>query len=261
MISFCVTIYNTSKTLDNFFNSFNGLSIEYEIVIVDNYSKDGTKEYFRKLKNDHVKFFQEKCNRGEGRNIAINKSLGDYIIMLDADIKYNKLHEIIDQSLDSQNNNLLNHFWSGVVGVNITSAYKEIFLKLDLYPPINCFEDSYIWLLASNLKILNNINIPVDYADNIKIDKLSDTISEWRYSRGYYEYLKRWIEKSADIIFVKNQDYSAFMKFNKVDSFRKILLSIFLYITGKIYSKLFIRIPTVEEKTREIKDNFNISIN
>ena len=42
------------------------------------------------------------------------------------------------------------------------------------------------------------IDIPVDYADNIKIDELTGTISEWRYSKGRYEYLKRWIEKSAE---------------------------------------------------------------
>ena len=257
MISFSVTTYNTSKTLDNFFNSFDDLSIEYEIVVVDNNSKDGTDEYFKNLKNSHVKFIQDKCNRGEGRNIAIKNSSGDYIIMLDADIEYIKLQAIVNQCLDVTNKNSLNHFKSNTVGVNITGAPKEIFSKLGLYPPINCYEDIYIWDLANNLGILNRVHIPDDYAETIKVNELTGTISEWRYSKGYYEYLKRWIEKSADIIFVQNQTYSAFKKFNKVDSLKKTVSSLFLYITGKIYAKLFIRIPSVEEKTIEIKDKMN----
>ncbi len=257
MISFCVTTYNTSKTFDKFFNSFNGLLIEYEIVIVDNNSQDGTKEYFERFKNEHVKFIQEKCNRGEGRNIAIKNSTGDYIIMLDADIEYKRLQSVVELCLDPTNNNILTHFRSGIVGVNITGASKDIFIKLGLYPPINCYEDIYLWDLADNLKIFKRIDIPVDYADNIKINELTGTISEWRYSKGRYEYLKRWIEKSADIIFVKGQNYSAFKKFNRVDSLRKTISSLFLYITGKIYSKMFIRIPTVKEKTKEIERYFN----
>ena len=134
---------------------------------------------------------------------------------------------------------------------------NNYFIKLGLYPPINCYEDIYLWDLADNLKIFKRIDIPVDYADNIKIDELTGTISEWRYSKGRYEYLKRWIEKSADIIFVKGQNYSAFKKFNRVDSLRKTISSLFLYITGKIYSKMFIRIPTVKEKTKEIERYFN----
>ena len=232
------------------------LSNNYEIVVVDNNSKDDTREYFSNLKNERVKFIQRKCNRGEGRNLAINNSSGEYIAMLDADIEYKKLQEIVDQTLDSRNRNNLNHFKSNIVGVNITSATKDTFLKLGLYPPLNCYEDIYIWDLAGNLGIFNSVEIPNSYAENIKSDELTDTISEWRYARGYIEYLKRWIEKSADIIFVNNQSYSTFKKFNRVDSARKIISSLFLYATGKVYSKFFIKVPSVMEKTKEVAGEY-----
>jgi glycosyltransferase involved in cell wall biosynthesis len=66
---------------------FNQLNDSFEIVVCDNRSSDGSnailQEYARKGK---IKLFVENCSRGKGRQIAFEKSTGEYIISgLDTD--------------------------------------------------------------------------------------------------------------------------------------------------------------------------------
>ncbi len=62
----------------------------YELIIVDNQSTDGTKEYLKEIENKHysnVKIIFNDQNKGfaGGNNIGINESDGDYILLLNND--------------------------------------------------------------------------------------------------------------------------------------------------------------------------------
>ena len=50
----------------------------FEIIIVDNFSSDGTDKYVKSLKNKKIKFFKIKNHGviGKSRNIGIKKSKG-----------------------------------------------------------------------------------------------------------------------------------------------------------------------------------------
>jgi glycosyltransferase involved in cell wall biosynthesis len=79
-----MTVYNNvgtiSKCLDSLIKAMEGLS--FEMVIIDNYSNDGTFEVLLRYARQHanVRLYQYKCSRGLGKALAAELSRGDYVI-------------------------------------------------------------------------------------------------------------------------------------------------------------------------------------
>ena len=67
--SLCITCFNEAKTVLDSMNSLMGqIDDEFEIVVVDSASKDGTYDILRTFEKDsRVKIIQRKSNRGVGR--------------------------------------------------------------------------------------------------------------------------------------------------------------------------------------------------
>ncbi len=95
-LSVIIPCYNEKKTiqaiLKKIIESLNNYKIvDYEIIIVDDSSDDGTKELLNEIKNKEktVVFFHEK-NLGKGAAIqtAIQHITGDITIIQDADLEY-----------------------------------------------------------------------------------------------------------------------------------------------------------------------------
>ena len=89
-ISLIIPVYNQEKFILRYFKRFEKLSHEeIELIFVDDGSTDNTKNIIKKLIEKKIipKFFKLKANSGPGiaRNLAIGKSLGDYLIFLDSD--------------------------------------------------------------------------------------------------------------------------------------------------------------------------------
>jgi glycosyltransferase involved in cell wall biosynthesis len=65
---------------------------DLEVIVVDNGSDDGSKEYFRTIKDKNFKFVDLPKNMGAsvGRNKGIDVSTGKNIFLLDGDILYIK---------------------------------------------------------------------------------------------------------------------------------------------------------------------------
>ena len=59
----------------------------YEIIIIDNYSTDGTNKIIKKINSRKIKYFKLKNSGiiGKSRNLGIKKSKGNWIAFLDAD--------------------------------------------------------------------------------------------------------------------------------------------------------------------------------
>ena len=93
-LSVIIPVYNEKNTLLEILKRVERVDMEKEIIIVDDFSTDGTREVLEGIKTlesgkDIKIIFQEK-NGGKG--IAISKGLeyvtGDYVIIQDGDLEY-----------------------------------------------------------------------------------------------------------------------------------------------------------------------------
>jgi GT2 family glycosyltransferase len=87
-LSIIIVNYNVKHFLEQALNSIfqSNTSFEYEVLVVDNYSADGSVEML--IANlPQVKVFAEKQNHGfsKGNNIAIKKSKGEFVLLLNPD--------------------------------------------------------------------------------------------------------------------------------------------------------------------------------
>lgn len=87
-ISVIVPVYNEIDNIDSVLKAVEGINIHQEIIVVDDFSNDGTREFLKK--RDGIKTVFHEKNRGKGAAIrsALKIATGDYIIIQDADFEY-----------------------------------------------------------------------------------------------------------------------------------------------------------------------------
>ncbi len=94
LLSVVVPVYNEVKTIKDILNKINSVNIDKEIIIVDNYSTDGTRDILQDiLKNvwaSNVRVIYHSCNRGKGASVreGIQESKGNFVVIQDADLEY-----------------------------------------------------------------------------------------------------------------------------------------------------------------------------
>ena len=94
-LSIIVCVFNEIKTIKEILSKINKVNLPFsyfkEIIIIDNNSTDGTKEYLKELKliKSYKIFFQQK-NYGKGNSVikGIEAATGDLIVFQDADLEY-----------------------------------------------------------------------------------------------------------------------------------------------------------------------------
>jgi len=96
-LSVIIPAYNEEKTIAELISTVKKVdlgTIEKEIIVVDDGSKDKTREILRTTKD--IKFIEHEKNLGKGGAVktGINNSTGDIIIIQDADLEYNP-HEYL----------------------------------------------------------------------------------------------------------------------------------------------------------------------
>ncbi|RMA93314.1 glycosyltransferase family 2 protein [Hydrogenothermus marinus] len=93
LVSFILVNYNTKdityKAIKSIINKLN--KEDYEIILVDNASTDGSKEFFEKLNSPNFKYIYNTKNLGFGKanNIGFKYSKGKYIYILNNDTLLN----------------------------------------------------------------------------------------------------------------------------------------------------------------------------
>lgn len=108
MISFVVPAYNEEESLLNFYKELSkvapSLSRDYEVVFVDDGSKDSTlnilKDFEKKDKRVRVYSFQRNHGKAEALTQGFQKARGEWIVTLDADLqdKPQEIKKLIQKS-------------------------------------------------------------------------------------------------------------------------------------------------------------------
>ena len=129
-LSIIVCVLNEIKTIEKILQKINDVelpnNIQKEIIVIDNNSIDGTKEFLQKIQiSENLKVFFQKKNFGKGNSIikGIEKSSGDLIVFQDADLEYdpNNYNKLINHLIK---NNLDAVFGSRIKNNEIHFYYK-----------------------------------------------------------------------------------------------------------------------------------------
>jgi glycosyltransferase involved in cell wall biosynthesis len=90
-ISIIVPVYNEKDTIREILKKIEQVSLDKEIIVVDDGSSDGTKDILEKIREHDLTILYNKINRGKG--YAIRKGIehvkGDIVLIQDADLEYN----------------------------------------------------------------------------------------------------------------------------------------------------------------------------
>jgi len=83
-------VYNEIKTIREILKRVSAVKIDKEIIIVDDFSTDGTRKFLKKIKDKNIKIVFHKRNHGKGYAIrtGLRYAKGDLTIIQDADLEY-----------------------------------------------------------------------------------------------------------------------------------------------------------------------------
>lgn len=93
-LSIVVPVYNEVATLERIIEAIKAVDVgmEKEIVLVDDCSKDGTRDLLKKLaeQDPTLAVYYHEVNQGKGGALhtGFQKATGDYVIIQDADLEY-----------------------------------------------------------------------------------------------------------------------------------------------------------------------------
>jgi len=166
-ISIIIPVYNEIATIGKIVEEVKRVDVglEKEIIIVDDASGDGTKEFLLNLKDENIKVFFHKKNKGKTDCIktALKETRGDIIIIQDADL----------ENLPSKNYKILLEpileGWADVVygsrflGVHRVFYFWHYFANKFLTILVNIFYDTMLSDMETGAKafkseVLKNMN-------------------------------------------------------------------------------------------------------
>lgn len=109
VLSVVMPVYNEKNTILEILEQVRSVEIPKEIVLVDDGSKDGTRDILREHvegKFPDVRVFYHEVNQGKGAAIrtAISKATGDYVVVQDADLEYDpkEYYILLEPMLDGR---------------------------------------------------------------------------------------------------------------------------------------------------------------
>jgi len=98
-VSVIIPVFNEESTVEKIINRIRSVDIDKEIIIVDDGSKDRTREILEKQRYENIRIVYHKINQGKGSAIrtAIPYTRGEVTIIQDADLEYDpeEYHRLI----------------------------------------------------------------------------------------------------------------------------------------------------------------------
>ncbi|WP_246163442.1 glycosyltransferase family 2 protein [Oryzomonas sagensis] len=167
MLSVVIPVYNEKNTILELLNLVSSVTLEKEIILIDDYSTDGTRDILRTLDNGIAKVLYHDFNKGKGAALrtGFNHVTGDIVIIQDADLEYDpqQYSKLIQPILDGKADVVYGSrfvtgeyrrvlfFWH-MVGNKFLTMLSNILTNLNLTDMETCYK-------AFRREILGNIYI------------------------------------------------------------------------------------------------------
>ena len=230
IISVIIPTHNRVEKLVNAIRNVNKQKlVNVEIIIVDDASKDKTKEVVSKikLKQSNIKYFKNKSKKGAAfsRNLGVKKAKGKYIAFLDDDDFWfkNKLFEQLkimklDQKISAiscnffvknlrssikskicESNNKQDLLKSSIFGgASVIFVTKENFTKINGFDiSLPSGQDWDLWIRLNKIGKIKVIKKPLVVYDNYSINRISNnTLSNYTGRKKLF--FKYFIEMSEN---------------------------------------------------------------
>lgn len=129
LVSVIIPMYNAEKTIETSINSiFNQTYKDYEIIIINDGSKDKSKEIVEKIINNNkdkkiLLINKENGGVSSARNFGIKNANGEYIAFLDSD------DEWLPEKLEKQADILIKNKEIDFIGCNRNNEKTSVLLK------------------------------------------------------------------------------------------------------------------------------------
>lgn len=184
LFSIIIPTYNTKKYITQCVESFTKQNFDdYEIIICDDGSTDGTIELLKKLKNSYKNViieFNEHIGAGAARNEGIKLSKGKYIYFCDSDdFVTDDFFVVLCNEIKNNEPDILFFNYNEIINENIndTVVKKNIGDKYDFF-----YTNSCIWssIYKKTLLIENEIYFPsnIYHQDDAIFFKLIEKANE-----------------------------------------------------------------------------------
>lgn len=154
-LSVIIPVYNEVLTLRTQLERVRAVDIEKEIILVDDYSTDGTRNLYAELEPLVSKIVLHERNKGKGAAIrtGIQHVTGDYVIIQDADMEYDpqEYHILLQPILDGKADAVYGSrflggrahrvlfFWH-MVGNKFLTLLSNMFTNLNLTDMETCYK-------------------------------------------------------------------------------------------------------------------------
>ena len=155
LLSVIVPVYNEAKTIRQILEKINSIGIDKEIIVIDNYSTDGTRlilqDILKKRELDAIKVIYHSYNKGKGTSVreGINQASAEFIVIQDADLEYdpNDYFDLIKPLLEKKADIALGaRFMGGHSGIllhRLGNKFLTGFLNLMFASHLNDYATCY----------------------------------------------------------------------------------------------------------------------
>ncbi len=89
-LSIVMPVFNEINTIDTIIKKVLNTHFSKELIIIDDGSEDGTREYLKKLEDSRIQVIYHEKNMGKGAALqtGFSRVKGDLVIIQDADLEY-----------------------------------------------------------------------------------------------------------------------------------------------------------------------------
>jgi glycosyltransferase involved in cell wall biosynthesis len=153
-LSVVIPVYNEEQWIRELLRRVRAVPIPKEVVVVDDCSKDGTRDILRELAGDDVRVVYQEVNQGKGAALreGFKHCTGDVVIVQDADLEYDPAEypRLIQPILENQadvvfgsrfigESHRVLYFWHSVANSMLTTL-SNMFTNLNLTDMETCYK-------------------------------------------------------------------------------------------------------------------------